>query len=485
MGVLAQSVLEYRRLESSITLIMPKRQRRPPGEAQLHPQLLVALECDRPLAASLRCSLAHVDEVVLGRGRERSAERTKDGEVRRLTVRVPDPWMSSTHARLVQVMGRWVLEDAGSRNGTVLNGVRHERGPLGDGDLCELGHTLFLFREAVPTDESEAPDLDAGELRPPAPGLATLVEPLERQFAALETLAASSVSVLLQGESGTGKEVVARAIHGLSNRTGDFVAVNCGALPEHLVESELFGHRKGAFTGALEEREGLVRAAHGGTLFLDEIGDLPAVSQAAFLRVLQEQEVVPIGATRPVKVDLRLIAASHRNLELLVANGRFRADLLARITGFTLHLPALRMRREDLGLIMATLLTRILPEGAEKVTFSAEAARALYQYEWPLNVRELEKALTTAVVLARGQHIEFEHLPETLRGEGEVHRPGAEGADNFPLSSEEIAHRAELIALLREHGGNVSAIARVLGKARMQVHRWLRRYGIEPDSFRR
>jgi transcriptional regulator with PAS, ATPase and Fis domain len=438
------------------------------------------------LAPPARYSLADVDTVVIGRGGTRGALRNREGGVRQLVLRVPDRWMSSTHARLSKVFGRWMVEDAGSKNGTVLNGALEKRAVLSDGDLVELGHTFFLYRDAVPTEESEPVDTDASDLVAPAPGLATLLLPFSRAFSALTQVAASPVSIVLMGESGTGKEVIARAIHELSRRAGQFVAVNCGALPETLVETELFGYKKGAFSGAGEDRPGLVRAADRGTVFLDEIGDLPATSQAAFLRVLQEKEVTPVGATKPVPVDFRLVAATHRHLEHLVARGEFRADLFARISGFSVELPPLRERREDLGLLVGTLLRRHLPERCEQVTFSSEAARALFRYPWPLNIRELEKALSTAVVLAGNGPVEPSHLPTAVAAALKATPvTPSEVEESGPLSEEDAKRKEELLALLREHGGNISAVARVMGKARMQIQRWIKRYGIDPTSLRR
>src|SRR5207302_1217977 len=189
------------------------------------------------------------------------------------------------------------------------------------------------------------------------------------------------------GETGTGKEVIARAIHAASRRPGAFVAVNCGALAPNLVESELFGHKKGAFSGATEDHNGLVRAADKGTLLLDEIGDLPVPTQAALLRVLQQREVLPLGTTKPMPVDLRVVAASHRDLEAEVGAGRFREDLWSRLAGYTAQLPALRDRREDLGLLVAALLARLVQ--TRPIRFTSEAGLALVQYDWPRNVREL------------------------------------------------------------------------------------------------
>ena len=460
---------------------------RRPGGPAARPHLFLAMECDRPLAPPARYSLADVDTVLIGRGGTRGALRNRDSGVRQLVLRVPDRWMSSSHARLSKVFGRWMIEDAGSKNGTVLNGALEKRAVLSDGDLVELGHTFFLYRDAVPTEDGDPADTDASELSAPAPGLATLLLPFSRAFTALTQVAASPVSSVLCGESGTGKEVIARAIHQLSRRSGAFVAVNCGALPETLVETELFGYKKGAFSGAAEDRPGLIRAADRGTLFLDEIGDLPASSQAAFLRVLQEKEVLPVGATRPVPVDFRLVAATHRVLDHLVARGEFRADLYARISGFTVELPPLRERREDLGLLVGTLLQRHLPERAESVAFTSEAARALFRYPWPLNVRELEKALSTAVVLAGENPVEPSHLPTAVAAalKGAPTAIGADMEESGPLSEEDAKRKEELLALLREHGGNISAVARVMGKARMQIQRWIKRYGIDTASLKR
>jgi transcriptional regulator with GAF, ATPase, and Fis domain len=393
------------------------------------------------------------------------------------------------------VLGKWILEDAKSKNGTFVNGAPVTRVELTDGDVVETGHVFFVFRSAEPLTGRAPADADASSLPSPALGLRTLVPGLEDSFAKLARVAASNVSVVVHGETGTGKELVARGVHQLSGRPGSFVAVNCGALPPALIESELFGHKKGAFSGATEERPGLVRAAHRGTLFLDEIGDLPAAAQPAFLRVLQEREVVPVGATQPVRVDVRLVSASHRNLDALVAEGKFRADLLARLSGFTLDLPPLRARREEIGMIASDLLARMQPEGSRDVRFALDAGRALMLHHWPLNVRELEKCLGAAVALAGDGRIEAEHLPLRVQQALELgddssldpgrQSPEEERADRArPLNAAEQKHRDELAALFREHAGNISAVARTLGKARVQIQRWVKRYGLDPESFR-
>jgi len=229
-----------------------------------------------------------------------------------------------------------------------------------------------------------------------------------------------------------------------------------------------------------------VRSAEGGTLFLDEIGDLPLPAQASLLRVLQEGEVLPVGATRPVKVDFRLVAATHRDLDALVESDRFRADLLARIGGFTITLPPLRERREDIGLIVAELLRRNLGEQAAEVAFSPSAVRTLFGYAWPFNIRELDRCVEAAIVLAASGPIDVAHLPAAvtaIRSQRGAREPRAKRADPA-LSELDRKRREDIIAALRESGGNVSAAARGLGKARVQVQRWIKRYAIDPRSFR-
>jgi transcriptional regulator with GAF, ATPase, and Fis domain len=357
-----------------------------------------------------------------------------------------------------------------------VEGARVERASVADGALIEAGQTFFIFRTVLP---EAGHVLEADALNVPAPGLETLLPTFAAELERVRTVARSRLPVLLQGETGTGKEVIASAIHQLSGRSGPFLPVNCGALPTALVESEMFGYRKGAFTGAMEDRPGLIRSAEGGTLLLDEIGDLPLPAQATLLRVLQEEEVMPVGGTRPTKVDLRVVAATHRDLPALVAQDKFRNDLLMRLCGFTLNLPPLRERLEDFGLLVSRLLRR--GGAGTKITFAPEAGRAMLRYSWPGNVRELEKCLSSAAVLAQDGVVELEHLPPSLTS-----APAAP-ADVPPeqLSADERERRELIISLLREHGGNVTSVAKAMGKARTQVQRWLRRYDIDPLAYRR
>jgi len=452
-----------------------------PVPRRIVPHLFLVFDSEHPLAPSVRLSLEGVDTVELGRAGQFVAGRDGTGG-RRLVVGVPDSWVSTSHAVLRYSPPSWILEDTKSKNGTLINGRLEKRAELADGDLIELGHSFFLFREALATSTDEPALLKSGEIRSAAPGLMTLLPCLAAELRKLEAMADSTESVVLQGESGTGKEVAANALHRLSGRPGPFLPVNCGGLPETLFESELFGSRKGAFSGADKDRPGLVRSAERGTLFLDEISELPASAQAALLRVLQDGEILPIGATQPIRVDVRFIAATNRDLDALVARGLFRTDLMARISGFVVWLPPVRERREDLGILTAAILKRQLGDRAGEITFSTDAARALLLYQWPLNIRELEKSLATSAVLAGGHRIELEHLRGRVNARPEVvgASPAQMGTDlSLAKQQEDDLRRInELVTLLRKHR-NISAVARELGKARPQVQRWMRRYGID------
>ena len=440
------------------------------------PVLILVLEGGRPRAGSIRLRLGELTGVSLGRGPERAASITSPGSGTELTVRVPDRWMSSKHARIEPSFGRWVLTDTESKNGTIVDGHTTKRAVLTDGSLIELGHTLFIFFERLPID-GDAPTIVELATTDGSCGTITLMPSWQTELARLRQIASSEIPMLIEGESGVGKEVIAREIHGLSGRKGAFVPVNCGALPDNLVESELFGYKKGAFSGAQSDHDGLVRAANGGTLFLDEIGDLPASSQAALLRVLQEREVLPVGGTRPVEIDLRVVAATHRDLDDMVADGSFRHDLFARLAGFRVTVPTLNQRRTDLGLLIGALHQRLFPD--DHPGFDIDAARLLLRYPWPLNVRELEQALATAQVLAGPELVRGEHLPDSVR-------TGRPPGSPRPVVLSEIDQkvRDQVVAALREHQGNVSAVARALDKDRKQIQRWIKRFNLDPATYR-
>lgn len=293
-----------------------------------------------------------------------------------------------------------------------------------------------------------------------------------------ETVAPTDSTILLSGESGTGKEVLARYIHELSGRSeGPFFSINCGALPESLLESELFGHVKGSFTGAVKDKEGLLVAARGGTFFLDEIGEMSPATQVRLLRALQEREVIPVGATEAVPVDVRIIAATNRDLEEEIRRGTFRSDLYYRLNVIALHLPPLLERREDIPLLARHFLGKAAggTENATPPTLSEEAMEALLRYDWPGNVRELENALERAAVVSDGAEISPGHLPERV-----LEAPTPRIADDRPMPNPpmEIIERAYIEWVLRTEGGNKSRAAEVLGIDPSTLYRKLNRYGL-------
>jgi DNA-binding NtrC family response regulator len=293
----------------------------------------------------------------------------------------------------------------------------------------------------------------------------------------------SSIPILLLGESGTGKEVLARATHAVSERRGAFVPVNCGGVPDALVESQFFGHARGAFSGAVRDEPGFVRASDGGTLFLDEVGDLPRASQAALLRVLEEGEVLAVGGARAAKVDLRLVSATNQAIDPLGASG-FRRDLYARLGGYVHRIPPLRQRREDIGLVVADVLRELAPERASELRVTPDLGRALFTYSWPLNVRELRHALAAALVFATDGVIELAHVPPEVAGA--VDRTAAPSSASLDDATPpvEVRLRSDLVAALTAARGNVTEVARAMGRTRMQIHRWMRRFGVDPEDYR-
>jgi two-component system response regulator HydG len=290
-----------------------------------------------------------------------------------------------------------------------------------------------------------------------------------------EVVAPTASTVLIQGESGTGKEVVARYIHNLSIRAdGPFLSINCGALPETLLESELFGHTKGSFTGAVRDKQGLFAAARSGTFFMDEVGEMPPSLQIKLLRVLQEREVIPVGATEPIPVDVRIIAATNRDLEEEVRRGNFRPDLFYRLNVIALELPALRDRKEDLLLLMDSFLQDLSQDrGGEPKALSSEAMDAVMVYDWPGNVRELQNALEHAVVLTRSAIIEPTALPERITRRKKEPLVADRVQPNPAL---DVVERAYIMWVLQAEGGNKTRAAEVLGIDPSTLYRKLSRY---------
>jgi len=292
-------------------------------------------------------------------------------------------------------------------------------------------------------------------------------------------VARSPLPVLITGETGTGKELVARAVHSTSGR-GPFVAVNCAALPEHLLESELFGHERGAFTGADRARPGLFEAADGGTLFLDEVGDLPPPLQPKLLRALEEGEIRRVGATRSTMVDVRVVAATNRDLDEEVGGGRFREDLYWRLNGLGLHVPPLRERSSDIPVLVDHFLDRTAAQPGHRVRFTSETMALLVAYPWPGNVRELRSVVERAATLSDARQLAPDSLPDRVRKGGMIRATIAEAAVRH-LSLREV-ERAYLLEILRMTGGNKSRAAEILGLDRKTLYRKLQEYAAEADT---
>lgn len=297
---------------------------------------------------------------------------------------------------------------------------------------------------------------------------------MRRLFDVMEDIATSNATVFINGESGTGKELFARAIHDLSpRRNGPMVTVNCGALPETLLESEIFGVRKGAFTGATENRPGRLEMCNGGTFFLDEIGDLPLPLQVKLLRVLENHEFQPLGARTPIKADVRFITATHRNLEEMVADGTFRQDLYFRINIVTLNIPPLRDRREDIPLLIDMALQRFNLTYNKKVrSVSPEVLKLMLTHSFPGNVRELLNLIEQSVILCRGTEITLDHLPSNFLNLTQDHAQTIRRSGKLPSAS-------ELRSLLTRYDGNRSDVARELNIDRTTLWRWMKRLDVK------
>ena len=304
-------------------------------------------------------------------------------------------------------------------------------------------------------------------------GMVGVSDGMRDVFRKISAVAPTDTTVLIIGESGTGKELVAEAIHKLSNRPGKLVKINCSAIPEHLLESELFGYEKGAFTGALRRKPGKFELANGGTLFLDEIGDMPPALQSKLLRVIETGEVEPLGATSAKKVDVRIIAATNQDLERLMKEGKFRQDLYFRLRVFVIEIPPLRKRREDIPILVSYFLRQISAKLGKKITsLSKDVMDAFMEYDWPGNVRQLRNALEEIAILAEGETINV--LPTFI--EKEAIKPSLEGK-----TMEEIEREAIALAL-KKTGGNRVKAAKMLGIGTRTLYRKIEKYGLEKEG---
>ena len=378
-------------------------------------------------------------------------------------VVLEDRYVSRFHCRLLPHGGRWLLKDLASTNGTFLDGARIAEADVDAGARIRVGSAELRIEETAPRLQATLPGLVARD-----PALAPVLELLRRA-------APSSLPVTILGESGTGKEVAARALHELSDRSGGpFVPLNCGAISRELAEAELFGHEKGAFTGAITSAPGAFGAADGGTLFLDEIADLPSRLQVTLLRALEAGEVKPVGAPKPRCIDVRVVCATHQDLRLRVREGAFREDLFYRLRGVTLELPPLRARPRDI----LPLAEHFLPPDR---SFAPDARAALLAHPWPGNVRELRHVVQLASLLSEAQVIRayalrFDDSPPRAWAP-RVCEPGATAPaeSTVELRGRTLYELEELAirAALARHGGNRRAISAELGIARSSLLRKL------------
>ncbi len=381
-----------------------------------------------------------------------------------------DASVSRHHVALTSTPRGVLLRDLGSTNGTRVNGVPVERAYLLPGATIVLGQAELRVESAGETNELLSPEDRYGRALGTCPAM-------RRIFALLPRLAAADATILLEGETGTGKSLLAEAIHEASPRAaGPFVVVDCGAIPPTLIESELFGHEKGAFTGAATARVGAFESARGGTLFLDEIGELPLEMQPKLLRALEERVVKRVGGNDSIRLDLRLIAATNRELREEVNRGRFRSDLYYRVATMRLRVPPLRERREDIPLLAAHFYAQYAPGGEPP----AELITSLMRQDWPGNVRELRSAVERAVLL------DDPEVWGDLGDRGEAAAPAAAAAAlvdglSFRAAKERAVaewERAYVQALIERHGRNLSRAARAVRMDRNHLRELLRRHGV-------
>ena len=358
--------------------------------------------------------------------------------------------------------------------------------PCGEGDLIPGGGQLPLYRPRTAPPPPRPPRPRRGHNAQTEHIIGTSPQ-IEHVRLLIDKVAPCEARVLITGENGTGKELVARWLHAKSNRAAaPFVEVNCAAIPSELIESELFGHERGAFTSAIKQRRGKFEQADGGTLFLDEIGELPLLLQAKLLRALQQGEVQRVGSDTPIIVDVRVIAATNRNLREEVSEGRFREDLYYRLNVIGVEVPSLRERREDIPVLATAFLERFALANRKEIKgFTPQAMDALLKYSWPGNVRELENAVERAAILCLGEYISERELPMAVssalkNGDAPAlaELPGTASVEPVSMTLDEM-ERAAILRTLQDTGDNKSEAARRLGITRATLHNKLRRYDME------
>lgn len=385
-----------------------------------------------------------------------------------------DPKMSREHARISPTADGAMITDLESSNGTFVNGERVSRARVRRGDVIRVGDSFMILTTITVLENTIRDSQMVGNS-----------DSLERVKREIAMAAEGDTTVLFLGESGCGKDLAAQELHRLSKRRGEFVAINCGAVPENLLESELFGYKKGAFSGANSAKIGLFQAANGGSLFLDEIGEMSSAMQAKLLRALQNKEVRPLGSTTPERIDTRVVCATNRDLIDAVNRKLFRGDLYSRISQLVIEIPPLRARREDIPVLMAHFRPR-----SEHREFSGDLVEAFLLHPWPFNVRELDGVLSLAVMESRGDEkiTVGSRVEKQLQDHAKIQLGEAaaldETVDELPDDGRYQISKDELIALLQQHQGNVKQVAIQLGKHRYQIYRWLKAYDIDPLRYR-
>ncbi|MBK8480093.1 MAG: sigma 54-interacting transcriptional regulator [Proteobacteria bacterium] len=391
--------------------------------------------------------------------------------------------VSRRHCTVIQEPDGYILIDQGSTNGTFINGVRVREAFLRPGCTVQLGKAelQFFFADEkvpiVPSDKDHLGRLVGRSLK------------MRQIYGIIEKIARTGTTVVLEGETGTGKEVVAQTIHQLSERaSGPMMVLDCGAVPANLIESELFGHEKGSFTGAIMTRQGLFELASGGTLFLDELGELSLDLQPKLLRALEQREVRRVGSGKALKVDVRVIAATNRNLEQEVKAGRFREDLFYRLSVVRMLLPPLRERRDDIPLLIDHMLKQLGANRRHDGSLRADhvdrdALDLLLEHEWPGNVRELFNVLERAVSFAEGGVVRVQDLPDSVRHPDAPHSAEARGADGTFKDAKERwvsgFERDYILSLLKKSNGNISHAAREADIDRKYFRKLMRKYDID------
>lgn len=377
-------------------------------------------------------------------------------------IQIRDPFVSTRHCRVEKRGGQFWVRDLRSRNGTFINGTRVKEGLLQDGDRIRVGEMELIF-------SSEKKGWASPFL------LHSQNSDWQMELDRLPLLAKSDLPVLINGQSGSGKEIIARSLHQLSNRSnGPFVSVNCSALTESLIESELFGHVRGSFTGAADDRKGAFLSAKGGTLFLDEIGDLPASLQPKLLRALENQEIKPVGSDRPITVDVRIVAATHKDLSVLVRKSQFREDLFYRLNVLRIRVPALRERMEDFDALIKFFCR------SSRVNFTFEAIQKMKEYNWPGQIRELKNFVARAGALFRSTYIEASQIESLFQHEIHEATPRPKSRDYLETMEIDLISKK-----LVENGGNIRKTARDLGIPKSTLYDRILTYGIPSRTKKR